>query len=175
MRLTLVKERVAYAMTAILRQQYAFGTVKDTRQVDPVPGKGGGAWQLKVDEDNGQAEVKADQGGKVIVTVEVETAGGATKSFTGQVEVSDKGSVTFETDKWEPGKPMPVAVDEDGDGTTDALVMARYTNPAGRVRITYFKNALIKWTSMGPRRMLNIEGRIRSLESVAAVRKALGR
>ncbi len=81
----------------------------------------------------------------------------------------------------EPGIDMPdkvVAVsffDADGDGTTDALVMARYTNPAGRVRITYYKNALIKWTSMGPRRMLNIEGRIRSLESVAAVRKALGR
>lgn len=62
--------------------------------------------------------------------------------------------------------------DADGNGSTDMLVLAEYHLGPQR---TQFKNALLKWTPQGLRRLLDLEPSIRDLSSVKSVRKALGR
>ena len=61
--------------------------------------------------------------------------------------------------------------DADGDGKTNALVIARYIGPT---KTEYF-NVLLKWTDQGLRRLLKIEPTIAKLESVQAVRQKLGK
>jgi len=63
--------------------------------------------------------------------------------------------------------------DADGNGTTDALVMATYIS--GRGGKAFNVNVLLKWTDLGMRRLLKLEPKIENLKSVAAVKKALGR
>ncbi|MEZ4442269.1 MAG: hypothetical protein R3B72_24455 [Polyangiaceae bacterium] len=61
--------------------------------------------------------------------------------------------------------------DADRDGTLDALVMMKIEDAAGTPGSF---NALLRWTNMGLRRMLNLEGRIQEANSVAKVRQILG-
>lgn len=63
--------------------------------------------------------------------------------------------------------------DADGDGSLDALVMATYHDHRGHG--PYHKNILLKWTSLGLRRLLHLEPKIKNLDSVAAIRRTLGR
>jgi hypothetical protein len=61
--------------------------------------------------------------------------------------------------------------DANGDGTTDALVVASYADGHGR----YNKNVLLKWTDRGMRRLLKLEPKIEAFKSVAEVKRTLGR
>ncbi|MBW2455640.1 MAG: VCBS repeat-containing protein [Deltaproteobacteria bacterium] len=61
--------------------------------------------------------------------------------------------------------------DANGDGTTDALVMATYHGPRGGKARNI--NVALKWTDQGMRRLLKLEPKIESLSSAAAVRQAL--
>jgi hypothetical protein len=62
--------------------------------------------------------------------------------------------------------------DANGDGTTDALLMAIYSSHRGKP--IFNENVLLKWTSKGMRRLLKLEPKIKRLKSVAEVKKALG-
>ena len=62
--------------------------------------------------------------------------------------------------------------DADGNGTTDLLVMAEYTVGRG---VVHYKNALLKWTPEGMRRLLKLEPSIYDLRSVADIKRKLGR
>jgi hypothetical protein len=62
--------------------------------------------------------------------------------------------------------------DADGDGTTDALVMADYGGPRGNPMV---QSALLRWTDQGLRRMLKLEPKLDGVESVAEARRRLGR
>jgi hypothetical protein len=63
--------------------------------------------------------------------------------------------------------------DADGDGTTDALVMATYSPlRAGK---PFNINVLLTWTEQGMRRLLKLEPKIAHLASVADVKRALAR
>ncbi len=61
--------------------------------------------------------------------------------------------------------------DANGDGSTDALVMATYHGPAGGKARNL--NVLLTWTDQGMRRLLKLEPKIESLTSVAEVSQAL--
>ncbi|MCA9619462.1 MAG: hypothetical protein KC731_10570, partial [Myxococcales bacterium] len=61
--------------------------------------------------------------------------------------------------------------DADHDGTTDALVMVEAWTMSGSKTPS---NTLLRWTPQGMRRMLKLEPRIETLNSVAAIRQALG-
>ena len=63
--------------------------------------------------------------------------------------------------------------DANGDGTTDALVMATYHGPRGGQARNV--NVLLEWTDQGMRRLLKLEPKIESLTTVAAVKQKLGR
>lgn len=75
------------------------------------------------------------------------------------------------------GKPSKIPAvsffDADGDGTTDALVMATYT-PQG-ASSDVFDNVLLRWNGTALVRMHNLENGIGGLESVAAIRAKLKR
>jgi hypothetical protein len=62
--------------------------------------------------------------------------------------------------------------DADKDGVTDLLVMALYNGPSGDLRN---KNALLKWTDKGLRRLLNLEPRIEHFDSAEAVQRELAK
>ena len=64
--------------------------------------------------------------------------------------------------------------DADGDGTTDALVMATYA-PSGGGGPDAYDNVLLRWNGTALVRMHNLEANIKGLESVAAVRAKLRR
>ncbi|MBI4956668.1 MAG: hypothetical protein HY908_31915 [Myxococcales bacterium] len=79
-----------------------------------------------------------------------------------------------EEETYHHGEVMAVAFfDADGDATTDALVVARYA--VQRAPDPQYRNALLRWTDQGLRRLLKLEEGIRDLASVEAVRKKLGR
>lgn len=125
-------------------------------------------------------------GSKVVHTVFEGPFGPSPKSLFAVTERPDKSYYVYvmgdddkpwpagplaEKGTWLADKITAVAFfDADKNGTTDALVMAQYKGRAGDRRN---RNALLKWTNLGMRRLLNLEPKIEFMDSAEAIKRKL--